>query len=154
VPFLSPAAPALQPNKHGSEIETGPALLARRDHRAAVFFADFVDGADVRVIQCRGGPRFSPEAFQRLRPSARSPTSERASTARHFVYNEVGSVKANFSVHFFRGVFSSPIRIFFFLATAEQADFFFPLRSCEAVGLRREKSLFPLLLSHGLSSAL
>jgi hypothetical protein len=24
----------------------------------------------------------------------------------------------------------------------EQADFFFPLRSCEAVGLRREKSLF------------
>ncbi len=40
--------------------------------------------ADVRVIQCRGGPRFSPEAFQRLRPSARSPTSERASTARHF----------------------------------------------------------------------
>src|SRR6266478_2271456 len=25
---------------------------------------------------------------------------------------------------------------------AEQADFFFPLRSCEAVGLRREKSLF------------
>src|SRR5712692_5185149 len=26
----------------------------------------------------------------------------------------------------------------------EQADFFFPLRSCEAVGLRREKSLFSL----------
>jgi len=24
----------------------------------------------------------------------------------------------------------------------EQANFFFPLRSCEAVGLRREKSLF------------
>ncbi len=67
MPFLSPAAPALQANEHGSEIKTGPALLARRDHRAAVFFADFVDGADVRVIQCRGGPRFSPEAFQRLR---------------------------------------------------------------------------------------
>jgi hypothetical protein len=84
VPFLSPAASTLQANKHGSEIENGPALLARRDERAAVFFADFMDGADVRVIQCRGGPRFSPEAFQRLRPSARSPTSERASTARHF----------------------------------------------------------------------
>jgi len=59
-------------------------LLARRDERPVVFFADFVDGADVRVIQCRSGARFSPEAFQRLRPSALSPTSERASTARHF----------------------------------------------------------------------
>jgi len=84
VPFLSPAASTLQANEHGSEIKTGPALLARRDERPVVFFADFVDGADVRVIQCRSGPRFSPEAFQRLRPSARSPTSERASTARHF----------------------------------------------------------------------
>jgi len=65
VPFLSPAASTLQANEHGSEIETGPALLARRDERAAVFFADFLDGADVRVIQCRGGARFPPEAFQR-----------------------------------------------------------------------------------------
>src|SRR3989454_8971702 len=29
----------------------------------------------------------------------------------------------------------------------EQADFFFPFRSCERVGLRREKSLSSLLLS-------
>ena len=39
----------------------------------------------------------------------------------HFVYNEVGSVKANFSAHFFWSVFSSPIRIFFFLATKVRA---------------------------------
>src|SRR5258708_5099552 len=51
----------------------------------------------------------------------------------------VGSVKTNFSVHFFRSVFSSPIRIFFF-----------PLRSCEAVGLRREKSLFTSSVVAGL----
>ncbi len=36
VPFLSPAASALQANEHGSEIETGPALLARRDQPALI----------------------------------------------------------------------------------------------------------------------
>jgi hypothetical protein len=39
----------------------------------------------------------------------------------HSVYNDVGAVKTNFSVHFFRSVFSSPIRIFFFLATKVRA---------------------------------
>ena len=32
---------------------------------------------------------------------------------------------------------------------AEQADFFFPVRSCEPVGLRGEKSLFDLAFCRG-----
>ena len=73
------------------------------------------------------GARFIvPASLRRTAP----PPSSRAKQAnvsrpqrhhRHFVYNEVGSVKTNFSVHFFGSVFSSPERIFFFLATKVRA---------------------------------
>ena len=33
----------------------------------AILFADFMDGADVGMIQRRGGSGFAPEAFQGLR---------------------------------------------------------------------------------------
>ncbi len=36
------------------------------DESLAVVFADFVDGADVRVIQSRGGARFAAKAFEGL----------------------------------------------------------------------------------------
>src|SRR5271155_201954 len=35
------------------------------DERALVLFADFVDGADIRVIECGGGSGFALETFQR-----------------------------------------------------------------------------------------
>ena len=38
-----------------------------RDEGPAAVVADFVDGADVRVVQRRGGARFALESRQRLR---------------------------------------------------------------------------------------
>jgi hypothetical protein len=35
-----------------------------RDEATALVFANFVDGANVRVIQCRGRPGFPPKTFQ------------------------------------------------------------------------------------------
>src|SRR5258708_5685909 len=67
-------------------------------------------------------PHFPPnnrEARPHVGPSLKSPCA--LTPHRHFIYNGVGAVKTNFSVHFFRSVFSSPIRIFFFLATKVRA---------------------------------
>ena len=35
------------------------------DERRPCVLADFIDGADVRMIECRGGPRFATEPFDR-----------------------------------------------------------------------------------------
>jgi hypothetical protein len=38
------------------------------DHKGApLFFADVVNGADIRMVQCRSGFGFAPKTFQRLR---------------------------------------------------------------------------------------
>src|SRR5258708_1583820 len=36
------------------------------NERLTLMSSDFIDGTDVRVVQCRGGTGFSPQTFQRL----------------------------------------------------------------------------------------
>src|SRR5207249_4199455 len=93
--------------------------------RPPVFENGSPSGATNKILTVR-----SPTAYMEQRSHSTPPEHRRRSRSlpgqrrvppRHFVYNEVGSVKANFSVHFFWSVFSSPIRIFFFLAAKVRA---------------------------------
>ncbi len=48
-------------------LQRGAVQKLHGDERAAFVLADFVDGADVGMVQRGGGARFAPETFQRLR---------------------------------------------------------------------------------------
>jgi len=48
-------------------LECGAVQKFHGDKGAAVGVTNFVDGADVRVIQCRSGPRLAAKPFQSLR---------------------------------------------------------------------------------------
>ena len=82
-----------------------------------------------RVFRCKNNIKSSQTTRIFLLEKRRSPIlpgsakrrADAPAIARHFVYNDVGPVNTNFSAHYFRSVFSLPIRIFFFLSTKVRA---------------------------------
>src|SRR5712691_2707535 len=49
-----------------SALKSLPFKQLHRDEGLAIVLADFVDGADVGMVQSRGGSCFPPKAFERL----------------------------------------------------------------------------------------